>query len=666
MFSKKTNGELQNNNSSIAPSKTGSITRKTLIQITVGVASVIVASTAFSYFQVFNSIKLQTLGQLEKYVVERGEREKAIFLLAQDNHVILKQQLLTRLQSARNQDPKPQFEQLFVKSKDQVIRNRPDKFDGRQQAGVYIGKSVNINADIRRRVLTFYNLVNSYGSAWVNRFQNTYITTPENIMVLYWPKFPTWAQEATADLYMPNEEYVSVASQQQNPARKTVWTGVYYDKVAKDWMVSCETPVDLNGRHIATIGHDVLLDQVLERTVNQNIEGGYNIIFRGDGRLIAHPKLMNEIQKKEGVFNISESGDAHLKNILKLVNENSSNQVIIENKQNSDYLAVTKLTGPDWYFVTVLPKSILTKKALEIARSTLFSGLAVLLIVIAIVFLVLRRQIADPLGKLMDATNKITQGDYNISVEDHRQDELGSLARSLNLMAKELEARTNELENALAQQASSVNQTTSTMDELSASSQASASQSEAAAAGTREVLSLVDGNQQIDSPQVYQDSSLREKVGQIGEEIKHLSEQTQQIGMISTLVSELANQTNMLALNAAVEAVRAGEHGKGFGVVASEIRKLADQSKKSAQRINALVQDIQKATNSTVKVTEEGKNIVESVVAAVNNIATNSQQISLNAKQQAIAIQQVVAAMNDLNQGARQIANDMRTFGTHS
>ncbi|MGB3207132.1 MAG: methyl-accepting chemotaxis protein [Crinalium sp.] len=666
MFSDKANSELPNNNSSTAPLKRGSITRKTLLQITVGVASVIVASTAISYFQVFNSIKSQTLGQLEKYVLERGEREKAIFLLAQDNHVILKQQLLKRLEANKNQDPQAQFEQLFLRYKDQVIRNRPEKFDGTQQAGVYIGKSVNINADIRRRVLTFYNLVNSYGAAWVNRFQNTYITTPENIMVLYWPKFPTWVQEATADLYMPNEEYVSVATKQQNPARKTVWTGVYYDKVAKDWMVSIETPVDLNGRHIATIGHDVLLDELLERTVNQNIEGGYNIIFRGDGRLIAHPKLMDEIQKKEGVFNISESTNANLKNILKLVNENLSNQVIIDNPQDREYLAVTKLAGPDWYFVTVLPKSILIQKAVEIARSTLFIGLAVLLVVITIVFMVLRRQIAAPLEKLMDATNRITQGDYNITVEDYRQNELGSLAHSLNLMAKELEVRTTELENALAQQATSVNQTTSTMDELSASSQASASQAEAAAAGTREVLSLVDGNQQTDNSQVYQESSLREKVGQIGEEIKHLSEQTQQIGMISTLVSELANQTNMLALNAAVEAVRAGEHGKGFGVVASEIRKLADQSKKSAERINALVQDIQRATNSTVKVTEEGRNIVESVVAAVNNIATNSQQISLNAKQQAIAIQQVVAAMNDLNQGAKQIASDMRTKTTHS
>ena len=666
MYPQKSLSNIEGNHSSTAPSQTGSITRKTLVQITVGIATAIVVSTAISYFQVFNNLKSQTLDQLEKYVLERGEREQIVFNLAANNHAALKQEILIRLQALQNQDPKAEFDQLFATSKDQVIRNRPEKFNGKRQAGVYVDKSLTINADIRRRVLTFYNLLNYFGAAWHNTFQNIYISTPENIILVYWPEFPNWAQDLAANYSIAEQEYSWVADKQHNPDRKTVWTGLYYEEISKVWMVSAATPVDLNGRHIATIGNDIFLNDLLKRTVNNHIEGGYNIIFRADGRLIAHPKLMDEIQKKNGVLNIAESGDTQLENIFQLVKNNSSKQVIIEDSQYGKYLAVTKFAGPDWYFVTVLPKSILTKKAAEIARSTLFVGLAVLLIVIAVVFVVLRRQIAEPLEKLMDATNKITQGDYNISVEAHRQDELGSLARSLNLMAKELEVRTSELENSLAQQASSVNQTTSTMDELSASSSASASQAEAAAAGTREVLSLVDGNQQTDNSQVYQESSLREKVGQIGEEIKHLSQQTQQIGMISTLVSELANQTNMLALNAAVEAVRAGEHGKGFGVVASEIRKLADQSKKSAERINALVQDIQKATNSTVKVTEEGRNIVESVVAAVNNIATNSQQISLNAKQQAIAIQQVVTAMNELNQGAKQIASDMRTFGTHS
>src|SRR6185295_5640534 len=88
-------------------------------------------------------------------------------------------------------------------------------------------------------------------------------------------------------------------------------------------------------------------------------------------------------------------------------------------------------------------------------------------------------------------------------------------------------------------------------------------------------------------------SDLKDKVTAIAAQILKLSEQTSQIGGITDLVSDLASQTNMLALNAAVEAARAGEHGKGFAVVSAEIRKLADQSRKAAERINTLVADVQ-------------------------------------------------------------------------
>ncbi|XHX78641.1 MAG: methyl-accepting chemotaxis protein [Stenomitos frigidus ULC029] len=228
---------------------------------------------------------------------------------------------------------------------------------------------------------------------------------------------------------------------------------------------------------------------------------------------------------------------------------------------------------------------------------------------------------------------------------------------AISTSSTEIAVTVEQHERTTTQQAASVNQTTTTMDELSASSRQSAEQAETAANGAKQVLTLVDGHMVQTGYSGSNGSSLREKVGQITDQILHLSEQTGQIGIISTLVSDLANQTNMLALNAAVEAVRAGEHGKGFGVVAAEIRKLADQSKKSAERINALVIDIKNATNSTVMVTDEGRKTVETIVSAVNDIALTSQQISLTAKQQAIAIQQVGDAMNALNQNALQTAS---------
>jgi methyl-accepting chemotaxis protein len=243
---------------------------------------------------------------------------------------------------------------------------------------------------------------------------------------------------------------------------------------------------------------------------------------------------------------------------------------------------------------------------------------------------------------------------------------ISSIATSSSQIAATIE----EQERMASQQAASVNQTTTTMDELGASSRATAQQVETAAMQAMQALNLAGGGTKAVEQTLEAMGTLKTKVEDMQGQIMQLSEQTDRIGNISTLVSDLANQTNMLALNAAVEAVRAGDNGKGFGVVASEIRKLAERSKKSAAQINLLVADIQRAINSTVMVTEEGTKTVEfgvniasetaaafgGVVNAINNVVLSSQQISLNAKQQAIAIEQVVEAMNSLNQAAAQTA----------
>ena len=235
----------------------------------------------------------------------------------------------------------------------------------------------------------------------------------------------------------------------------------------------------------------------------------------------------------------------------------------------------------------------------------------------------------------------------------------------------EIAATIEQQERIAVQQAASVNQTTTTMDELGASSRQSAMQAESALENASHVLNMAaEGSKVVQKTQQGM-LNLTEKVGGIAEQVLHLSQQTNQIANITNLVSDLANQTNMLAINATVEAVRAGEQGKGFGVVAREIRRLADQSQQSAAEINDLINDIQNAINKTVMVTDEGNTTLDNslkltegtaetfnhVANAINNVVVSSQQIYLNTKQQALAIDQVVDAMNALNKGAAEAAS---------
>jgi methyl-accepting chemotaxis protein len=137
--------------------------------------------------------------------------------------------------------------------------------------------------------------------------------------------------------------------------------------------------------------------------------------------------------------------------------------------------------------------------------------------------------------------------------------------------------------------------------------------------------------------------------------IKSLDERARQIANITTTVKDLADQSNMLALNAAIEAVRSGEHGKGFGVVAREIRSLADQSIKATNHVREILQDISEAISTTVSITEKGSEKVESSVAQVRAFGDNIRQLSGIVRDNASSVRQISAAVQQQNMGIGQI-----------
>jgi methyl-accepting chemotaxis protein len=154
----------------------------------------------------------------------------------------------------------------------------------------------------------------------------------------------------------------------------------------------------------------------------------------------------------------------------------------------------------------------------------------------------------------------------------------------------------------------------------------------------------------------------------IANSILALAEQAQAIGDIIAVVNNVADQTNILAFNAAIEASRAGEQGKGFGVVATEIKSLAEQSKKATVQVRQILGEIQRATNSAVIATENGAKTVDEALRTVNqadesirslteivsDAARSATQISASANQQSIGMAQIQRAMRDISDTTAQ------------
>ena len=413
-----------------------------------GIGTVLAIATLINYWYVADSLRRQALEQLQLYVKERGIRESSLFLLAEDNLRSFGENYREHLWENDVFDPQQRFDKLFELREDGSTRLRQRFYDEHGITGI-IGKQVNIDASIRRRLVAGYDLLHQYGPAWRSRYVNLYITLPENAVLMYWPEQPwgldvnSWEVSAKLGLNANGDEVLVIGAGEVEPP--TLWSNLYFDYGTNDWMLSATDPMQLKDGYRFAANADILLRTLIQRTIHQRLAGTYNIIFRHDGHLVTHPHFMEAIQAQSGNLSIQEADDPHLKRVYNLILANNGQSTIVNNAEDEEYLAVTRLQGPEWYFVTIFPKEIISKEAAMVARMSLLLGASALLLGLCILYLIFRRKVAKPLGDLVAATDRIAAGDFSQPVDVQRSDEIGHLTRSINAMADEIKSRENRL-----------------------------------------------------------------------------------------------------------------------------------------------------------------------------------------------------------------------------
>ena len=325
------------------------------------------------------------------------------------------------------------------------------------------------------------------------------------------------------------------------------------------------------------------------------------------------------------------------------------------------------------------------------ARSLQLISTLLALLVGIIAALVITRQITRPLRETLAVVERIASGDLSHNIQVTRRDELGVLQQGIQRMgttlrelisgirdgvtqiasaAEELSAVTEQTSAGVNSQKIETDQVATAMHEMTATVQEVARNAEQAS----QAASAADGQaregDKVVAEAIAQIERLADEVARSTDAMAHLQQESNKIGSVMDVIKAVAEQTNLLALNAAIEAARAGEAGRGFAVVADEVRGLAQRTQKSTEEIEGLVAGLQNGTqqvanvmnnsrsltDSSVELTRKAGVSLENITRTVSNIQSMNQQIAAAAEQQSAVAEEISRSIVNVRDVSEQTA----------